>query len=82
MAALAYKCVNRVSRKRPSMRDVVQALSRIVKMSRSRMHHSKKFSVEGSGDLDARSEAQSSISENTNHQRSESVDSVSDLPEV
>ncbi|XP_078175447.1 protein kinase superfamily protein [Carex rostrata] len=82
MAALAYKCVNRVSRKRPSMRDVVQALSRIVKMSRSRKHHSKKFSVEGTGDSDARSEAQSSISENTNHQRSESVDSVSDLPEV
>jgi hypothetical protein len=60
------------------MRDVVQALSRTVKMSHSRKHHSNKFSAEGSGDADARS----SCSENPDHQRLESVDSVSDLPEV
>jgi serine/threonine protein kinase len=83
IAALAYKCVTRASRKRPSMRDVVQALSRIVKMTHSRKHRSKKFSAQGSGDFDTRSEARSSFSENTTHQRSESVDSsVSDLPEV
>ncbi|KAJ4773300.1 Protein kinase superfamily protein [Rhynchospora pubera] len=83
MATIAYKCVNKISRKRPAMRDVVQFLSRVVKMSRSRKRHSKKFSAEeGSAELDARSEARSSVSENPNHQRSESVDSVSDLPEV
>jgi hypothetical protein len=60
------------------MRDVVQVLSRIVKISRSRKHHSKKFSAGGSGDVDARS----SCSENPDHQRLESVDSLSDLPEV
>ncbi|XP_074319449.1 calcium/calmodulin-regulated receptor-like kinase 1 [Silene latifolia] len=36
VAALAYKCINRVPKKRPSMRDIVQVLSRILKSRRSR----------------------------------------------
>jgi hypothetical protein len=83
MAAVAYKCVSRVSRKRPSMRDVVQALIRVAKHSRSsRNHHSRKLPVgrtDGeSCDLEA-SEGQSSAS---GHQRQESVGSVSELPDV
>ena len=39
MSAVAYRCVSRVSRKRPAMRDVVQALTRVLKRSRSRKHH-------------------------------------------
>jgi predicted nucleotidyltransferase len=39
MAALAFKCVNCVSKLRPSMRDIVQALYQIIKMRRRRKHH-------------------------------------------
>ncbi|XP_072968698.1 calcium/calmodulin-regulated receptor-like kinase 1 [Typha angustifolia] len=77
VATLAYKCVSRVSRKRPSMRDVVQVLSRTVKRCNSRKHHSKRFlpvaAEEESIDLE------SSVSE---HRREESIESMSDLPDV
>ncbi|KAK9689060.1 hypothetical protein RND81_09G032400 [Saponaria officinalis] len=36
VASLAYKCINRVPKKRPSMRDIVQVLSRILKCRYSR----------------------------------------------
>lgn len=36
MASLAFKCVNGVSKVRPSMRDIVQALSQIYNKKRSR----------------------------------------------
>ncbi|KAH9626791.1 hypothetical protein KSS87_001950 [Heliosperma pusillum] len=36
VAALAYKCINRIPKKRPSMRDIVQVLTRILKSRRSR----------------------------------------------
>ncbi|KAL5222540.1 hypothetical protein ABZP36_027253 [Zizania latifolia] len=82
MAAVAYKCISQVSRKRPAMRDVVQALIRVVKHSKSRKHHSKKLPLgradDESVDLEA-SEVQSSVS---CHQRQESTGSVSDLPDV
>ncbi|KAK6134934.1 hypothetical protein DH2020_031312 [Rehmannia glutinosa] len=39
MAALAHKCVNRLPRKRPSMRDIVPVLSRILTYRHSRKHH-------------------------------------------
>nr|CAD1823239.1 unnamed protein product [Ananas comosus var. bracteatus] len=68
IAAVAYKCVSKVSRKRPSMRDVVQALSRVVKESQIRKHHRK-----------SPSDVQSSASE---HRREESIDSASDLADV
>ncbi|KAL6659489.1 hypothetical protein ACP70R_003529 [Stipagrostis hirtigluma subsp. patula] len=82
MAAVAYRCVSRVSRKRPAMRDVVQALTRVLKHSRSKKHHSRRHpqarADDESIDLEA-SEVQSSFS---GLQREESVDSVSDLPDV
>ncbi|GJN12487.1 hypothetical protein PR202_ga30769 [Eleusine coracana subsp. coracana] len=82
MAAVAQKCVSRVSRKRPAMRDVVQALARVLKHSHSRKHHGKRHPQtrgdDESVDLEA-SEVQSSLS---GLHREELVGSVSDLPEV
>lgn len=45
VAALAYKCVNRAPRKRPSMRDIVQVLSRIIKTGNHTKHHHKSLSA-------------------------------------
>lgn len=39
VATLAFKCVNHVSKLRPSMRDIVQALYQIIKMRYGRKHH-------------------------------------------
>ncbi|KAJ7968393.1 Kinase family protein [Quillaja saponaria] len=39
VAALAFKCVNRVSRNRPSMRNIAQTLSQLHKMRPSSRHH-------------------------------------------
>ncbi|XP_042407186.1 calcium/calmodulin-regulated receptor-like kinase 1 isoform X2 [Zingiber officinale] len=81
VAALAYKCINRLSRKRPSMRDAVQALSQILK-TRHRKHHTRRSlpltEEEDSVDMEA-SEHQSIVSE---HHRDESIGSASDLPDV
>ncbi|RRT77018.1 hypothetical protein BHE74_00009676 [Ensete ventricosum] len=81
VAILAYKCINRLSKKRPSMRVVVQALSQILKTSHKK-HHSRRWLPitveEESLDIEP-SEHQSSVS---GHQREESIDSVSDLPDV
>ncbi|KAL5230290.1 hypothetical protein ABZP36_029066 [Zizania latifolia] len=82
MAAVAYKCISRVSRKRPAMRDVVQALICVVKHNQSRKHHSRKHPLgradDESVDLEA-CEVQSSVS---GHQRQESTGSLADLPDV
>ncbi|KAJ6792863.1 calcium/calmodulin-regulated receptor-like kinase 1 [Iris pallida] len=74
MARLAYRCINRMSRKRPSMRDAVQALSRIVKgrHSKKRRRSRQFFPVtieDGSTDRQS-------------HRRQDSFDSLSDLPDV
>eukprot|EP01018_Ginkgo_biloba_P024455 Gb_34904 [translate_table: standard] len=45
MAALAYKCVQKIPRKRPSMRDVSQALSKIQNTKPSREHHRESLPV-------------------------------------
>ncbi|KAL7218105.1 hypothetical protein ACSBR2_011391 [Camellia fascicularis] len=71
MAALAYKCVNRAPRKRPSMRDIVQMLSRIPKLRHNKKHHKHSFPTTPDVvniDMDQRS----TMSE---HRRVESVDS-------
>ncbi|KAI8552724.1 hypothetical protein RHMOL_Rhmol06G0289200 [Rhododendron molle] len=81
MAGLAYKCVKRAPRKRPSMRDIVPVLSRIVKSKHNRKHHRHSLSatpdeVTANGDLPDR---QSPLSE---HLRVESMDSAVDTYEV
>uniref|UniRef100_A0A453RZM5 Protein kinase domain-containing protein n=1 Tax=Aegilops tauschii subsp. strangulata TaxID=200361 RepID=A0A453RZM5_AEGTS len=83
MAAAAYKCVSRVSRKRPSMRDVVQALIRVAKHSHSsRNHHGRRLPPGRTDDESVDLEASEDQSSASGHQRQESVGSVSELPDV
>lgn len=81
LAGLAYKCVKRAPRKRPSMRDIVPVLSRIVKSSHNGKHHRHSLSatqdeVTTDGDLP---DHRSPLSE---HWRVESMDSAVDTYEV
>lgn len=81
LSVLAYKCISRVTRKRPSMRDVVQSLTRILHARHNRMRRSRRSlptAADKSVDIET-SECQSSQSE---HNRDESFDSLSDLPDV
>ncbi|XP_030443318.2 calcium/calmodulin-regulated receptor-like kinase 1 [Syzygium oleosum] len=81
VAALAYKCINRVPRRRPSMRDIVQVLSRILKLRHSRKHHRKSLSAatdEAAIDIDQ----QESRTPTSNHRREESVDSTADTFDI
>lgn len=81
VAAIAYKCVNHVARKRPSMRDIVQVLSRILKLRHNRKHHKNSQSATGDEvaiDVD-QSETKTPVSE---HRREESMDSAADTYEV
>lgn len=82
IAAVAYKCVNRVSRKRPSMRDVVQVLSRIVKLRHSRKSNSRRLLSTAMDDESTDLEAYDRQSTAPEHRREESIDSMSDLPDV
>ncbi|XP_057978491.1 calcium/calmodulin-regulated receptor-like kinase 1 [Malania oleifera] len=82
VAALAYKCVNRVPRKRPSMRDIVQVLSRILKLRRGRRHHKHSLSAtadEVSIDVD---QSEGQVPSIDHHRREESMDSTADTGEV
>ncbi|WJZ96160.1 hypothetical protein VitviT2T_014872 [Vitis vinifera] len=45
IASLAYQCINHLSKKRPSMRDIVLALSRILKLNHSRKRHKESMSA-------------------------------------
>lgn len=74
VAALAYKCVNVVSKKRPSMRDNVQVLSRILKQRHGRNHH--KHSLSATADeLTINMDQLERRSKLTQHQRDGSMDS-------
>ncbi|MBA0792155.1 hypothetical protein Gohar_016678, partial [Gossypium harknessii] len=76
IAALAYKCVNRVPKKRPSMRDIVQVLTRILK-TRHHKKHQKSLSATADEvlvDIE-QGETKNPITE---HQREESMDSAAD----
>lgn len=79
VAALAYKCINRVPRKRPAMRDIVQVLARVLKSRHNRKHHKNSLSAttldEVTIDVD-QAESKTPISE---HRREESMDSTADL---
>ncbi|XP_068667980.1 calcium/calmodulin-regulated receptor-like kinase 1 [Aristolochia californica] len=80
MAALAYKCINRSSRKRPFMRDVVQALSSIIKLRHNRKHHKPSLSITLEMAIDMeQTEVQTPVSE---LQREESMDSMMGSQEV
>ncbi|KAJ0046531.1 hypothetical protein Pint_04321 [Pistacia integerrima] len=80
VAALAYRCVNRNPRKRPSMRDIVQVLSKILKMRHSRRHHRKSHSATADDvSVDLEQGTKTPIPE---HRREESIDSAADTYEV
>lgn len=77
VAALGYKCVNRVPRKRPSMRDIVQVLTRILKSRHNKKHHHMSLSAmtdEVTIDID-QPETNSQIPD---HRREESMESAAD----
>ncbi|KAK9268962.1 hypothetical protein L1049_000728 [Liquidambar formosana] len=81
VAALAYKCINRAPRKRPSMRDIVQVLSRVIKLRHNKKHHKPSLSAtadEISIDVD---QPETQIPNNV-HRREESADSTADTYEV
>ncbi|KAK3021971.1 hypothetical protein RJ639_045666 [Escallonia herrerae] len=79
LAALAYKCVNRVPRKRPSMRDIVQVLSRILKLRHNRKHHKHSLSAT-TDDLAIDVDQRDHRSPITKHQREASMESTADDP--
>ncbi|KAA8526923.1 hypothetical protein F0562_008848 [Nyssa sinensis] len=72
MAALAYKCVNRGPRKRPSMRDIVQVLSRMF-----RKHHTHSMSAT-TDEVFVDLEQPTQWNPVTDHRREESMDSTVD----
>ncbi|EOY12631.1 Kinase superfamily protein isoform 1 [Theobroma cacao] len=82
VAALAYKCVNRAPKKRPSMRDIVQVLTRILKTRHSKKHQKSLSATadEFSVDLE-RGETKMTFAEHE-HRRDESMDSAADTFEV
>lgn len=75
ISALAYKCVNRSAKMRPSMRNIVQALSRTLKSRHSRKNHKKSLSAtqEVAIDMGQQPEAHTPLSE----LRRESMESIS-----
>ncbi|KAB2049146.1 hypothetical protein F383_27465 [Gossypium arboreum] len=81
VAALAYKCVNRVPKKRPSMRDIVQVLTRILK-TRHIKKHQISLSVATAGEVSVDLEQGETKIPITVHQRDESMDSATDTFEM
>lgn len=82
VAALAYKCVSRVSKKRPSMRDNVQVLSRILKQRQNNKRNRNMVSTptdEVAIDVDDQLEARSPRPE---HRRQQSTDSAAESCDV
>ncbi|KAK6946829.1 Serine-threonine/tyrosine-protein kinase, catalytic domain [Dillenia turbinata] len=75
VAALAYRCVNRAPKKRPSMRDIVQVLSRIIKMRHNKKHH--KPSLSGTADeVSVDMNQYETETPTADHRREESVDNT------
>ncbi|KAI9093380.1 hypothetical protein K1719_027394 [Acacia pycnantha] len=77
VSGLAYKCINRAPRKRPSMRDVVQVLTKILKTRNGKRRHRKGLSASGDEvciDVDHHPHARI-------HRREESMDSAADTYE-
>ncbi|KAK8488257.1 hypothetical protein V6N13_129276 [Hibiscus sabdariffa] len=80
IAALAYKCVSRVPKKRPSMRDIVQVLARILKTRHNKKHHRSQSATADEVAVDVeQGETRNQITE---HWRDESMDSTSDTFEM
>lgn len=84
VAALAYKSINRVPKKRPSMRDNVQVLSRILKQRQNNRFNQNMVSTtrdEIGIDVD-QVESRSPRSPMPEHQRQQSTDSTAESFDV
>ncbi|KAG5597769.1 hypothetical protein H5410_039001 [Solanum commersonii] len=77
VAALAYKCVNRAPKKRPSMRDTVQVLSRILKSRHERKRQKRSLSATAE-EITINVEQLDHRSPISGHRRVESIDSTAD----
>ncbi|KAL9236364.1 hypothetical protein vseg_011044 [Gypsophila vaccaria] len=76
VAALAYKCINLRPKKRPSMRDIVQVLSRILKSRHSRKPYGTSLTAtpeEVAIDVEDAAEVRTPVSQ---HKRRDSTDSM------
>ncbi|KAM6553681.1 hypothetical protein CsatB_014443 [Cannabis sativa] len=76
MAALGYKCINRIPKKRPSMRDIVQILSRILKLRHDKRHHKSLSAMTDEVTIDV--DGPETNSHVPDHRREESVESTID----
>ncbi|ERM99852.1 hypothetical protein AMTRI_Chr02g259040 [Amborella trichopoda] len=84
MAALAYTCINRMPRKRPAIRDVVQVLSRITKPKNCRKQNRQALSAmaeETSIDIELEN-LEYQIPDKEKVEREDSFDSTADRSEV
>ncbi|XP_027355905.1 calcium/calmodulin-regulated receptor-like kinase 1 isoform X2 [Abrus precatorius] len=75
VASLAYKCINHAPRKRPSMRDIVQVLTRILKSSHHGNHHKNSLSALTDEVYIDADQPETKISA-TDHRREESMDNT------
>lgn len=82
VASLAHKCVNRIPRRRPSMRDIVQVLSRIVKNRHTKKHPEDNSTPRAAGAVIINIDKLSKKSPIPEHQRIDSFDSVADSVDV
>ncbi|XP_073150629.1 calcium/calmodulin-regulated receptor-like kinase 1 isoform X2 [Henckelia pumila] len=77
VAALAHKCVNRIPRRRPSMRDIVQVFSKIIKSRHSgKQHHEP--STPRTDEVAINMDELGRQSTHPEHKRVESIDSTTD----
>lgn len=81
VAALAHKCVNPTAKKRPSMRDIVQELSKIHK-SRHVRRKQKESRTPRADSVIVNMEQLDRRSPTSQHQRVESLDSTADSIDV
>lgn len=78
VAALAHICVNRIPRRRPSMRDIVQVLSRIHKPRHSRKHQNDSSNHRADDEVIVNIDQLEHRSPTPEHRRVESLDSIAD----
>ncbi|MQM16596.1 hypothetical protein Taro_049553, partial [Colocasia esculenta] len=81
MATLAYKCVHRLSKKRPTMRDIVQSLSNILKAKHVKRNHVKQL-IPVTDNCSSGRDSSGPPNSTPDHHREESINSLSDLPEM
>ncbi|XP_073303175.1 calcium/calmodulin-regulated receptor-like kinase 1 [Primulina huaijiensis] len=77
VAALAHKCVNRVPRRRPSMRDIVQVFSKIIKSRHTGKQHFES-STPRTDEVTINMDQLGRRSTIPEHRRVESIDSATD----